>query len=194
MATCPECDADIEVDEFDVDKGDLISCPDCGANLEVTSTSPVELEAADDDDDEEEDDDEEAEEEDDFDEDDDDVDERRRRDRRRGLGRVSHAPLAETPRPRAADAGAEQVAASAAPAHPRPSSIARTQRCGAPSSSSRRSSWPTAAAWTAPISPTPLPPRSATAPSASPPTVRATLTATGSSRSVWPGSSASSTR
>jgi alpha-aminoadipate carrier protein LysW len=51
MATCPECDADIEVDEFDVDKGDLISCPDCGANLEVTSTSPVELEASDDDDD-----------------------------------------------------------------------------------------------------------------------------------------------
>ena len=56
MATCPECDADIEVDEFDVDKGDLISCPDCGANLEVTSTSPVELEAADDDDEEDEDD------------------------------------------------------------------------------------------------------------------------------------------
>ena len=52
MATCPECDADIEVDEFDVDKGDLISCPDCGANLEVTSTSPVELEGADDEDDE----------------------------------------------------------------------------------------------------------------------------------------------
>ena len=47
MATCPECDAEIEVDEFDVDKGDLISCPDCGSNLEVTSTSPVELELAD---------------------------------------------------------------------------------------------------------------------------------------------------
>ena len=44
MATCPECDAEIEVDEFDVDKGDLISCPECGSNLEVTSTSPVELE------------------------------------------------------------------------------------------------------------------------------------------------------
>ena len=45
MATCPECDAEIEIDEFDVDKGDLISCPDCGSNLEVTTTSPVELEA-----------------------------------------------------------------------------------------------------------------------------------------------------
>ena len=36
MATCPECDAEIEVDEFDVDKGDQLSCPDCGSNLEVT--------------------------------------------------------------------------------------------------------------------------------------------------------------
>ena len=51
MATCPECDTEIEVDEFDVDKGDLISCPDCGSNLEVSSTSPLELEPADDEDD-----------------------------------------------------------------------------------------------------------------------------------------------
>src|SRR6476660_8277872 len=58
MATCPECDAEIEVDEFDVDKGDLISCPDCGSNLEVTATSPVELELSDDDEDDDDDDDE----------------------------------------------------------------------------------------------------------------------------------------
>ena len=51
MATCPECDAEIEVDEFDVDKGDLISCPDCGSNLEVTSIAPVELESVEDEDD-----------------------------------------------------------------------------------------------------------------------------------------------
>ena len=43
MATCPECDADIEVDEFDVDKGDQLSCPECGSNLEVTNVSPLEL-------------------------------------------------------------------------------------------------------------------------------------------------------
>ena len=41
MATCPECDAEIEVDEFDVDKGDQLSCPECGSNLEVTSLSPA---------------------------------------------------------------------------------------------------------------------------------------------------------
>ncbi len=68
MATCPECDAEIEIDEFDVDKGDLISCPDCGSNLEVTTTSPVELEAVDDDDeDDDEDDDDEVKDEDDDD-------------------------------------------------------------------------------------------------------------------------------
>ena len=46
MATCPECDAEIEVDEFDVDKGDQLSCPECGSNLEVTSLSPLELDLA----------------------------------------------------------------------------------------------------------------------------------------------------
>ena len=66
MATCPECDAEIEVDEFDVDKGDQISCPECGSNLEVTSLSPIELDLAPDDDD-------------DDDEDDDEDEERRRR-------------------------------------------------------------------------------------------------------------------
>ena len=60
MATCPECDAEIEVDEFDVDKGDQLSCPECGSNLEVVGLSPIELDLApeDDDDDDLEDDDE----------------------------------------------------------------------------------------------------------------------------------------
>src|SRR6478736_2128722 len=57
MATCPECDAEIEVDEFEVDKGDQLSCPECGSNLEVTSLSPIELDIAPDDDEEEEEDD-----------------------------------------------------------------------------------------------------------------------------------------
>ena len=46
MASCPECDADIEVDEFDVDNGDQLSCPECGSNLEVTGLSPIELDLA----------------------------------------------------------------------------------------------------------------------------------------------------
>ena len=74
MATCPECDAEIEIDEFDVDKGDQLSCPDCGSNLEVVGVSPIELDLADDDEDDDDlaDDDVEDDDEDDEDEDDED--------------------------------------------------------------------------------------------------------------------------
>ena len=44
MANCPECDAEIEVDEFDVDKGDQLSCPECGSSLEVTGISSASAE------------------------------------------------------------------------------------------------------------------------------------------------------
>ena len=46
MATCPECDAEMDVDEFDVDRGDLVSCPECGSNLTVVGVAPVALELA----------------------------------------------------------------------------------------------------------------------------------------------------
>jgi alpha-aminoadipate carrier protein LysW len=61
MVMCPECDAQIDVDEGDVDEGDSLSCDECGADLKVVSVTPLELEAeddeeavSDDDDDEEE--------------------------------------------------------------------------------------------------------------------------------------------
>src|SRR3977135_1228631 len=76
MANCPECDAEIEVDEFDVDKGDQLSCPECGSALEVTGVSPLELDLADDEDeDEDEDDLEDADELEDDDEEEDDEEE-----------------------------------------------------------------------------------------------------------------------
>lgn len=43
MAVCPDCEADIEIDEFDVDKGEIISCPECGVELEVVGLAPLEL-------------------------------------------------------------------------------------------------------------------------------------------------------
>ena len=46
MAVCPECEAGIEIDEFDVDKGEIISCPECGIDLEVVGMSPLELDLA----------------------------------------------------------------------------------------------------------------------------------------------------
>ena len=54
MASCPECDAEIEIDELDVDRGDQLTCPECGTNLEVTGVSPIELDFAPDDDEEDE--------------------------------------------------------------------------------------------------------------------------------------------
>ena len=72
MVNCPKCDAVIDVDEEDLDEGDILSCDECGAALTVASVNPVELETedekgkADDDDDfddDDEDEDEEAEEE-----------------------------------------------------------------------------------------------------------------------------------
>jgi alpha-aminoadipate/glutamate carrier protein LysW len=50
MATCPEWDAGIEVDEFDVDRDDQLSCAECGSNLEVIRLFPLELDLATDDD------------------------------------------------------------------------------------------------------------------------------------------------
>lgn len=46
MAVCPECEADVEIDEYDVDKGEVISCPECGVELEVVGLSPLQLDLA----------------------------------------------------------------------------------------------------------------------------------------------------
>ncbi len=43
MALCPDCEAEVEIDEFDVDKGEVISCPECGVDLEVVGLAPLEL-------------------------------------------------------------------------------------------------------------------------------------------------------
>ena len=73
MATCPACDAnDLEVDEFDVEEGDIVNCPECGASLVVNSLSPLEFETADDEDEDDDDEDEDDEEEDDDEDEDDD--------------------------------------------------------------------------------------------------------------------------
>jgi alpha-aminoadipate/glutamate carrier protein LysW len=68
MATCPECDAEIEVDEYDVDKGDQVNCPECGRALEVVGLAPVELDLVSEEEEEEEE--EEEDEEDDLEEED----------------------------------------------------------------------------------------------------------------------------
>ena len=65
MVTCPACDADIDVEEDELDEGDVLSCDECGATLKVAGKNPLELESGDDADDDEDE---------DFDEDDDEDD------------------------------------------------------------------------------------------------------------------------
>jgi alpha-aminoadipate carrier protein LysW len=78
MATCPECDAEIELDEDDLEEmeaGDPWNCDACGSSLRVASVEPLEFDS-DEDDDEEDDEEEEEEVEEDEDADlDDDADE-----------------------------------------------------------------------------------------------------------------------
>lgn len=63
MATCPECDAEIEVDPDDLDEmevGDPWNCDACGSSLRVASLEPLEFDADDDDEDDDEEEDEEG--------------------------------------------------------------------------------------------------------------------------------------
>jgi lysine biosynthesis protein LysW len=57
MASCPECDAEVIVDEDDLEEmelGDPWDCEACGSRLRVSSLDPLEFEADDDEDEEEE--------------------------------------------------------------------------------------------------------------------------------------------
>jgi alpha-aminoadipate/glutamate carrier protein LysW len=49
MITCPACQADIDIEEEDLDEGDLFDCTECGANLRVASLKPLDLVAVKDD-------------------------------------------------------------------------------------------------------------------------------------------------
>ena len=63
MATCPECDAELEIADDDLDEmevGDPWDCEACGSRLRVAGIDPLEFDS-DDEDDEDEDDDEESE-------------------------------------------------------------------------------------------------------------------------------------
>ena len=83
MATCPECDAEVDIDDDDLEEmevGDPWDCAACGSRLRVAGLDPVDFESDDESDDEDEEEEEgESEEEsddsdldDDFDDDDDD--------------------------------------------------------------------------------------------------------------------------
>ena len=77
MATCPECDAEIVIDDDDLEEmeaGDPWDCDACGSRLRVSSLDPLEFEGDDDEDDDEDDDDDEEAAGDEAEESDDDLD------------------------------------------------------------------------------------------------------------------------
>ena len=59
MVRCPECAVEIDLDEDEVEEGEILNCPECEAELEVVQIHPVHLNViSEDDDDDDEDDDE----------------------------------------------------------------------------------------------------------------------------------------
>jgi len=43
MVLCPECDTNLDIEEDEVDEGEIVSCPECGTDFEVVTANPVEL-------------------------------------------------------------------------------------------------------------------------------------------------------
>ena len=43
MAICPECETDLDLDEEELDEGEIVSCPECGLDFEVVTKHPLEL-------------------------------------------------------------------------------------------------------------------------------------------------------
>jgi len=50
MVNCPECETDLDIDEEEVDEGEIVSCPECGSDFEIITVNPIELKAVEDED------------------------------------------------------------------------------------------------------------------------------------------------
>lgn len=60
MVFCPECETNLDIEEDEVDEGEVVSCPECGTDFEIITINPIELKVVGEGIDEEEDDEEEA--------------------------------------------------------------------------------------------------------------------------------------
>ena len=58
MVRCPKCATEIDVDEDEVEEGEILACLECETEMEVVQIHPVKVNVISDDDDEEEEDDE----------------------------------------------------------------------------------------------------------------------------------------
>lgn len=43
MVFCPECETNLDIEEDEVDEGEIVSCPECGSDFEVITVNPIEL-------------------------------------------------------------------------------------------------------------------------------------------------------
>lgn len=48
MVNCPECETDLDIQEDEMDEGEIVSCPECGTDFEVVTANPLELKAVED--------------------------------------------------------------------------------------------------------------------------------------------------
>ena len=51
MVLCPECESDLDVEEDELDEGEILSCTECGSDFEVVGVGPLELTKVSDEDD-----------------------------------------------------------------------------------------------------------------------------------------------
>jgi alpha-aminoadipate/glutamate carrier protein LysW len=47
---CPECESNLDIEEDEVDEGEIVSCPECGSDFEVVTANPLELKVVEDED------------------------------------------------------------------------------------------------------------------------------------------------
>ena len=53
MVLCPQCESDMDIEEDEVDEGEVVSCPECGTEFEVVTVNPLELNPVEDEEEEE---------------------------------------------------------------------------------------------------------------------------------------------
>ena len=66
MVLCPECETDLDLEEDEIEEGDVVSCSECGSDFEVVTVNPLELNKVSEEEDEDEDDEKEEEEDGDY--------------------------------------------------------------------------------------------------------------------------------
>ena len=43
MPTCPECENNLDLEEDEIEEGDVVACEECGTEYEVVGVEPLEL-------------------------------------------------------------------------------------------------------------------------------------------------------